>query len=77
MPTSWRNREGWTSLKIGMSHAQVVDILGDPKTTEAVMDRQTLRYEENKDPVGRVVLVDDRVSEIACERFQVYAPADQ
>jgi phage-related minor tail protein len=73
-PTSWKNLEGWTSLKIGMSRAQVVEILGDPKTTEAVMDRQTLRYEENKELVGSVVLVDDRVTEVSCDRFQVYAP---
>ena len=73
-PTSWKNLEGWTSLKIGMSRAQVVEILGDPKTAEAVMDRQTLRYEEDKEPVGTVVLVDDRVAEVSSDRFQVYAP---
>jgi hypothetical protein len=74
-PTSWKTLEGWASIKIGMSRAQVVDILGEPKSAEAVMDRQTLLYTDAAEPVGRVVLMDDRVSEVASQRFQVYAPS--
>jgi hypothetical protein len=77
VPTSWRTLDGWNSLKLGMSRAQVVDILGEPKTSEAVMDRQTLRYADATGPAGSVVLVDDRVSEISSDRFKVYAPADK
>ena len=76
VPTSWRTSDGWNALKIGMSRAQVVDILGEPKTSGAVMDRQTLSYAD-ANPVGTVVLVDDRVSEISSERFKVYAPTDK
>jgi hypothetical protein len=59
-----------------MSRDQVVAILGEPKAAEAVMDRQTLYYRD-AEPVGKVVLTDDRVSEIDSPRFQIYAPAQQ
>lgn len=77
VPTNWRNRDGWILLKLGMSRADVVDILGEPRATDAVMDRQTLRYGDADAPFGAVVLIDDRVSEISSDRFKVYAPTDK
>ena len=70
----WRSIEGWAAVKIGMSRAQVVEILGEPKSTEAVIDRQTLYYKDGATPVGQVVITDDRVSEVTCPRFQIYLP---
>jgi len=68
---SWRNAEGWAAVKIGMSRDQVVEILGEPKSTDLVIDRQTLFYKDAAD-VGNVVITDDRVSEIASPRFQLF-----
>src|ERR1700730_3360613 len=48
----WRTVEGWAAVKIGMSRAQVVEILGEPKSTDSVIDRQTLFYKEANAPVG-------------------------
>jgi hypothetical protein len=71
----WRSVEGWAAVKIGMSRAQVVEVLGEPKSTEAVIDRQTLYYKDAATPIGQVVITDDRVSEVTCPRFQIYLPA--
>jgi SmpA / OmlA family len=68
---SWRNAEGWAAVKIGMSRDQVVEILGEPKSTDIVIDRQTLVYKDAADPVGNVVIVDDRVAEVSSPRFQI------
>jgi hypothetical protein len=68
----WRTLEGWAAVKIGMSRAQVVEILGEPKSTDAVIDRQTLFYKDVTTPIGNVVITDDRVSEIVSPRFQIY-----
>jgi outer membrane protein assembly factor BamE (lipoprotein component of BamABCDE complex) len=69
---SWRNAEGWAAVKLGMSRDQVVEILGEPKSTDSVIDRQTLFYKDAADPVGNVVIVGDRVSEVSSPRFQIY-----
>ena len=69
---SWRNAEGWAAVKIGMSRDQVVEILGEPKSTDIVIDRQTLVYKDAADLVGNVVITDDRVSEVASPRFQIF-----
>ena len=69
---SWRNVEGWAAVKIGMSRDQVVEILGEPKSTDIVIDRQTLFYKDAADPVGNVVITDDRVSEVSSPRFQIF-----
>ena len=74
---SWRSAEGWATLKLGMSRDQVVEILGEPKSAEAVIDRQTLYYRDATEPVGKVVLIDDRVSEIDSQKFQIYVPAQK
>ncbi len=75
---SSRTVEGWAAVKVGMSRAQVVDILGEPKSTDIVMDRQTLYYKEaNATPIGQVVITDDRVSEVTAPRFQIYLPAQK
>jgi hypothetical protein len=71
----WRTLDGWAAVKVGMSRAQVVEILGDPKSTDIVIDRQTLFYKEGTTPVGQVVITDDRVSEVASPRFQIYVPS--
>ena len=78
VPTiSWRTLEGWAAVKIGMSRTQVVEILGEPNSTDSVIDRQTLFYKEAATPIGRVVITDDRVSEIASPRFQIYVPSQK
>ena len=69
---SWRNVDGWAAVKIGMSRDQVVEILGEPKSTDIVIDRQTLFYKDAASPVGKVVIIDDRVSEVDCPRFQIF-----
>jgi hypothetical protein len=71
----WRSLEGWAAVKLGMSRAQVVEILGEPKSTDTVIDRQTLYYKDAAIPIGQVVITDDRVSEVACPRFQIYIPS--
>ena len=78
LPTvPWRSLEGWAAVKVGMSRAQVVEILGEPKSTDTVIDRQTLYYKDAAIPIGQVVITDDRVSEVACPRFQIYVPSKQ
>jgi hypothetical protein len=75
---SWRTLEGWSAVKVGMSRAQVVEILGEPKSTDVVMDRQTLFYKDAAAaPIGDVVITDDRVSEVASPRFQIYFPSQK
>ncbi len=69
---SWRNAEGWAAVRLGMSRDQVVEILGEPKSTDIVIDRQTLLYKDAADPVGNVVIVDDRVVEVSSPRFQIF-----
>jgi septal ring factor EnvC (AmiA/AmiB activator) len=78
IPSS-RTPEGWAAVKIGMSRAQVVDILGEPRTTDSVMDRQTLTYKDasDRDPLGTVVIIDDRVSEVASQRFRIHIPLEK
>src|SRR5579872_1162055 len=71
VPMSWRTAEGWAAVKLGMSRDQVMEILGEPQSAEAVIDRQTLYYRDARGPVGKVVLTDDRVSEIDSPKFQV------
>jgi len=66
--------EGWAGIKVGMSRAQVVDILGEPTTVDSVIDRQTLTYKDGSDLMGTVILVDDRVSEVVARRFQTNLP---
>ena len=69
---SWRNVEGWSAVKLGMSRDQVVEILGEPKATDFVIDRQTMFYKEAAEEVGNVVIVDDRVAEVSAPRFQIF-----
>ena len=68
---SWRNVDGWAAVKLGMSRDQVVEILGEPKSTDIVIDRQTLFYKD-ANPVGDVIIIDDRVAEIEAPRFQIH-----
>jgi SmpA / OmlA family len=74
---SWRTLEGWSAVKVGMSRAQVVEILGEPKSTDIVIDRQTLLYKDGTTPIGQVVITDDRVSEVMSSRFQIYVPSQK
>ena len=76
-PISWRTLDGWAAVKVGMSRAQVVEILGEPKSTDIVIDRQTLYYKEATTLIGQVVITDDRVSEVTSPRFQIYIPAQK
>jgi hypothetical protein len=78
LPTiPWKTPEGWAAVKMGMSRAQVVEILGEPQSTDAVIDRQTLFYKEATAPVGHVVITDDRVSEVTSNRFRIYVPSQK
>jgi len=74
---SWRTPEGWAAVKVGMSRAQVVEILGEPKSTDIVIDRQTLFYKDATSLFGQVVVTDDRVSEAVSPKFQIYLPAQK
>ena len=69
---SWRNAEGWAAVKLGMSRDQVVEILGEPKSTDIVIDRQTMFYKEAAELVGNVILFGDRVAEVSSPRFQIF-----
>lgn len=74
---SWRTLEGWAAVKVGMSRAQVEEILGEPKSTDIVIDRQTLHYKDAATPIGQVVITDDRVSEVVSPKFQIHVPAQK
>ncbi len=74
---SWRTLEGWSAVKVGMSRSQVVEILGEPKSTETVIDRQTLFYKDATIPIGEVVITDDRVSEVTSTAFQIHVPSQK
>ena len=75
---SWRTVEGWSAVKLGMSRAQVVEVLGEPKSTETVIDRQTLYYKDAAAaPIGQVVITDDRVSEVISTMFQIHVPSQK
>jgi hypothetical protein len=75
---SWRTLEGWAAVKVGMSRAQVVEILGEPKSTDIVIDRQTLFYKDGAAaPIGTVVITDDRVSEVTSTAFQIHIPSQK
>jgi hypothetical protein len=76
-PVSSRSIEGWAAVRLGMSRDQVLSILGEPKSTETVIDRQTLYYKDGANPIGQVVITDDRVSEVASPKFQIYIPAQK
>ena len=77
-PPSWRTLEGWAVVKVGMSRAQVVEILGEPKSTDIVIDRQTLFYRDGTAaPIGTVVITDDRVSEVTSAMFQIHLPVQK
>ena len=74
---SWRTLEGWSAVKVGMSRTQVVEILGEPKSTDIVIDRQTLFYRDSTNPIGQVVITDDRVSEVTSAAFQIHIPSQK
>jgi len=76
-PISWRTLEGWAAVKVGMSRAQVMEILGEPKSTDIVIDRQTLFYKDAATSIGQVVITDDRVSEVVSPKFQIHVPAQK
>jgi hypothetical protein len=63
----WQVPLAWIRIKEGMSRAQVVDILGQPSSSDAVMDYQTLTYRgeapNSSALTGSVKLADDRVSQ--------------
>ncbi len=66
----------WEGIRLGMSRVQVVEILGEPKFTESVMDRQTLIYGTDvTNPVGRVMIVGDRVTQVEYPRGRVILAA--
>ncbi|MEQ1884536.1 MAG: outer membrane protein assembly factor BamE [Bryobacteraceae bacterium] len=76
---AWNSVDGWAAIRIGMSRTQVEDILGEPRTVDAVMDRQTLTYKaaNTTDITGKVIIVDDRVAEVDSPRFQVHLPLEK
>lgn len=69
----WQIPFAWTRIKEGMSRAQVVEVLGQPASTDSVMDYQTLVYKGDTAGsgalTGSVRLTDDRVSQVNVPGF--------
>src|SRR5579884_2780919 len=63
---AWHSPSSWNQIQLGMSEAQVVQILGPPTHVLAVVDKRTLYYEpEPRSSTaikGTVTLMDDRVT---------------
>jgi hypothetical protein len=74
--SGWKTAEGWAQVRIGMSRTEVENILGSPRTVNAVIDKQTLTYGTSSGVVGTVTLVDDRVSNLEAAQFKISLPAN-
>jgi hypothetical protein len=63
---AWRSASNWNQIKLGMSEAQVVEILGPPSRVEASIDVRTLIYLPDSHSTstlsGKVTLTDDRLT---------------
>ena len=63
---AWRSASNWNQIKLGMSEAQVVQILGPPARAEASIDVRTLIYLPDSHSTstlsGKVTLTDDRLT---------------
>jgi hypothetical protein len=69
----WQVPFAWGRIKIGMSRAEVEEILGAPASVDSVLDYQTLTY-KGESPGGAVIngtvkLTDDRVSQVSPPDF--------
>jgi SmpA / OmlA family len=62
----WHRASNWTQIKVGMSEAQVVAILGSPTNVDSSIDKRTLLYEPDASSTsplkGSVTLIGDRVT---------------
>ena len=70
----WHRASNWTQIKVGMSEAQVVAILGSPTNVDSSIDTRTLLYEPDASSTsplkGNVTLVGDRVTAMTPPAFQ-------
>jgi SmpA / OmlA family len=70
----WHRASNWTQIKVGMSEAQVVAILGSPTNVDSSIDKRTLLYEpdaRSTSPLkGSVTLIGDRVTAMTPPAFQ-------
>jgi hypothetical protein len=69
----WQIPFAWGRIKIGMSRAEVQEILGAPASEDSVLDYQTLTY-KGEGPgggtlSGTVKLADDRVAQVSPPDF--------
>ncbi|MEQ1949009.1 MAG: outer membrane protein assembly factor BamE [Bryobacteraceae bacterium] len=76
---AWNSVDGWAAIRMGMSRVQVEEILGEPRTVDSVMDRQTLTYKAANatEITGTVIIIDDRVYEVNSPRFRVHLPLEK
>ena len=69
----WHRASNWTQIKVGMSEAQVVAILGSPTHVDSSIDRRTLVYEPDASSTsplkGSVTLIGDRVTAMTPPAF--------
>jgi uncharacterized coiled-coil protein SlyX len=69
----WHTSSNWTMIKIGMSEAQVVDLLGPPTRVETAVDVRTLYYQPDPRSTtglsGSVTLKGDRVTAMVPPAF--------
>jgi hypothetical protein len=69
----WQIPFAWGRIKIGMSRAEVQEILGAPASVDSVLDYQTLTYKgegpSGASISGTVRLADDRVSQVTPPDF--------
>ncbi|MEQ1947473.1 MAG: outer membrane protein assembly factor BamE [Bryobacteraceae bacterium] len=70
----WQESSKWNLIKVGMSRAQVVEILGPPTRESSVLDGQTLYYAPDSKsastPSGTVTLVGDRLTAMMPPAFE-------
>ena len=62
----WHQASNWNQIKLGMSEAEVTQILGPPTNVQSVNDVRTLFYQPDPRSTttlnGSVTLTDDRVT---------------
>lgn len=71
---AWHSASNWNLIKVGMSRAQIVEILGPPTREGNVMDVQTLYYNPGASSTstlsGTITLVGDRLTEMTPPAFE-------
>jgi outer membrane protein assembly factor BamE (lipoprotein component of BamABCDE complex) len=69
----WHQASNWSQIRLGMSEAQVTEILGPPTRVQSAIDTRTLLYTPDSRSTstlsGSVTLTDDRVTTAAPPKF--------